>query len=1000
MAATDWTSRLLLAEQSLLGTRSSPRSARTQAPSPLLAGAPGRGRLSSPRPLPNTSPTPVASSPAAANQGSPDFFGRLWGEGAARHFSIEGNILDPNGLRLAPLAGSLVCPMTLNSMTDPVLAVDGCAYEREYIQTWFRQKAHQNRSMTSPATGLDLASTLLVPLAAIRSAIEAFIRSRPELKAEWLAKRSAEEASELLQRELLESRATQEGLRDRFNSAEAKAQAFDAIKVDNEVLLSELRELRMHNANLESEFNFVTSMTDSLEEELRSAVDKICYDITPTVSSANLESCSNGVSATAESADGCASICQSCTVLQACSVNPPVTSSCSQNNCGVLDTVRSLSLSPEPSLFGDVCAMAMESERDISEMPQLGHFPEMHLQESTESVPCTFAKSSRNPEDHSARLYGSAVPVVISEMQDSITTAFSLPAACPYASKSDGHKSSKVKTDQSDVMHCMHAAGADTICSDFTGRTPLAIALSRLNVEVVKYLGGSDMTQNRFENAIHVAPHIATDHTQIESMPCPFRTITHADTVDAAQQSPLTRDREEDRSPVEPHSDGLSDGMQSSQEFHTFPASIVIGHGHLQAQSCFDIENGALKCGDVLRDQPLCHEVWENRAVALRSMYNVGANRDPTWADEEPLCDSRASEGQAEDAPSFCGIIDKEFGDDTIHESKCPPALVPGMKSTAIDFHNSLIGMARVNNHADPFEPELIPYWEGSPLLCVAVENSRLDVVQALCDAGVDKNAPNRQGFTPLLLAVSRASAHPAIPPCEIGIEVRGVGPECPSLSPSSAANRELEIVRCLCRAGVDENKPGPDGLTPLCVAAQRGCVEVVRCLCDAGASRRSCSEGMDPLSLAAREGHLEVVMLLLADGPLEGSPLCHAAERGHVAVVRCLIGAGIDMDGANARGMTPLLLAAKGGHLKVVRCLCDAGAEEDKADACGQTPLSLAAEEGRLLVVRHLCERQPGPTRHAAELATLAAARGHREVARFLRQRGSSTSSHRNPDR
>ena len=70
-------------------------------------------------------------------------YGQRWGEGAARCFSIEGDFLDDaQGLRLMPVPDSFFCPISAAIMNDPVATVDGCAYEREYIERWFRERRH------------------------------------------------------------------------------------------------------------------------------------------------------------------------------------------------------------------------------------------------------------------------------------------------------------------------------------------------------------------------------------------------------------------------------------------------------------------------------------------------------------------------------------------------------------------------------------------------------------------------------------------------------------------------------------------------------------------------------------------------------------------------------------------------------------------------------------------------------------------------------------------
>jgi len=136
-------------------------------------------------------------------------YGQMWGEGAARCFSIEGDFLDDSQpMRLMPVPDSFFCPISAAIMNDPVATVDGCSYEREYIERWFREKRQFRQPITSPTTGLELQSTTLMPLMALQRAIEAYLLHRPELKRDHLAGRSFEEAASVLQVDLLEKQAT------------------------------------------------------------------------------------------------------------------------------------------------------------------------------------------------------------------------------------------------------------------------------------------------------------------------------------------------------------------------------------------------------------------------------------------------------------------------------------------------------------------------------------------------------------------------------------------------------------------------------------------------------------------------------------------------------------------------------------------------------------------------------------------------------------------------
>ena len=62
----------------------------------------------------------------------------------------------------------LQCPITQETMTDPVLCVgDGCTYEREAIRQWFQS------SNKSPSTGKTLSTSakVLVPNQIVKQAI-------------------------------------------------------------------------------------------------------------------------------------------------------------------------------------------------------------------------------------------------------------------------------------------------------------------------------------------------------------------------------------------------------------------------------------------------------------------------------------------------------------------------------------------------------------------------------------------------------------------------------------------------------------------------------------------------------------------------------------------------------------------------------------------------------------------------------------------------------------
>ena len=114
---------------------------------------------------------------------------------------------------------------------------------------------------------------------------------------------------------------------------------------------------------------------------------------------------------------------------------------------------------------------------------------------------------------------------------------------------------------------------------------------------------------------------------------------------------------------------------------------------------------------------------------------------------------------------------------------------------------------------------------------------------------------------------------------------------------------------------------PGPeDG--PLGVAAGLGDAAMMDLLLARGASARA------------------------ATGPNGRTPLHVAAAGGRAGAVESLLGVGAPADPETAQGVTPACLAARGGHAETLRKLLDHGASLQRADSVdGSTPLHYAAQ-------------------------------------------------------
>lgn len=189
-------------------------------------------------------------------------YGEHWGEGAARCFSLEADILDEDhAVRLMPVPDSFVCPISAAIMVDPVATVDGCVYERPYIERWFRERRQEGHRITSPITGLELPSATLMPLVALQRAIEAYLAHRPELKREQMAGRSFEEAAQILQTDLFEKQSAHASTQDKLKR----------LKQANKALLRTLHEAEDRILQLEQNSSATSSSTAQAHEPASSS---------------------------------------------------------------------------------------------------------------------------------------------------------------------------------------------------------------------------------------------------------------------------------------------------------------------------------------------------------------------------------------------------------------------------------------------------------------------------------------------------------------------------------------------------------------------------------------------------------------------------------------------------------------------------------------------------------------------------------------------------------
>ncbi|CAE8708817.1 unnamed protein product [Polarella glacialis] len=179
----------------------------------------------------------------------PEELGQNWGKGLARCFSVcEGFLDEETSMRLLPIPDSFVCPISADVMRDPVATADGCIYEREYIEQWIREKRQRRQAVISPSTGVVLVSQQLMPVDALKKAIETYVANRPELHNSFGQRRSVQQAAQLLQEELLDKQVRHNIIEDELTRLQKQMKDKDChiteVEVQSQSLSEELERVR------------------------------------------------------------------------------------------------------------------------------------------------------------------------------------------------------------------------------------------------------------------------------------------------------------------------------------------------------------------------------------------------------------------------------------------------------------------------------------------------------------------------------------------------------------------------------------------------------------------------------------------------------------------------------------------------------------------------------------------------------------------------------------
>jgi len=214
--------------------------------------------------------------------------------------------------------------------------------------------------------------------------------------------------------------------------------------------------------------------------------------------------------------------------------------------------------------------------------------------------------------------------------------------------------------------------------------------------------------------------------------------------------------------------------------------------------------------------------------------------------------------------------------------------------------------------------------FNGRTPLHNAAANGHKEIVELLIAKGVDVNARDNDGYTPLDWAIMNKLTETA----DLLRKHGGKTSEELFALFKAAEDGNIEAAKQAIANGIDVNAEDDDGRTPLHRAAWRGHKEVVELLIANGADVNA-KDGMGatPLHLAATK---EIVELLIAagadvnakDGWRDLTPLHEAAGEGHKEVAELLIAEGADVNFKNWDNKTPLDLAIQFGKTETADLL------------------------------------------------------------------------------
>ncbi len=250
----------------------------------------------------------------------------------------------------------------------------------------------------------------------------------------------------------------------------------------------------------------------------------------------------------------------------------------------------------------------------------------------------------------------------------------------------------------------------------------------------------------------------------------------------------------------------------------------------------------------------------------------------------------------------------------------------------------------------------------GNTALHIAIaKNASIDQVVFLLDMGIDVNARNRNGHSPLYLAVQENRR-------TVGEQLLANGADVFSSDSDNSSPLRLaltwgeDVQDWVLTSEVIKAKDG-SGNTPLHYAAEWELNDAVTSLLEKGSDANAQNtNGESPIFNAVKSNNIEAILLLLRSGADRnlrnylGDTIVHYSVRWNAGeAARLAINNGYDINAQNLAGKTPLHQASRNGKQEIVSLLLQEGADIHAADTAGRTPVMDAIQGQNIQNVRLL---------------------------------------------